>query len=148
MTSRARNEESAGQWLGMHHTVEVQGHRINADIVDQAVFAGAQFRKLLLVKLGSGSFNAEDLAELSWWHSKSYGLGVDDLMLDPDHAHNHGSRHVNNALSTMYGMPQIELAKSICYDKVSCARLPFEVPMQFAHVRLHDEYLDKPLTEG
>ena len=80
---RARQEALASHWMDNTRTVVVDGRLLDADVREKAIDAGQKFRFMILSKFASGAFNAEELVELAWWHSHSYGLGVDDIRCDP-----------------------------------------------------------------
>ena len=94
------------------------------------------------------------LCELSFWHKQSHGLGLDDLALDPAVAHNNASRHCKHVLSKTYELPELEFVETVGYDKVSCIRTTFDVPVQMpsavlsaAHGSLPDPPGEDPLLD-
>ena len=137
---RARLEAAAGAWLRTE-TIKVGNHYIASDMVEQAEEAGKRLRDIFVKKLASGSFTAEELVEICWYHSISCGLGCDDLMVNPEHAHRNGSQHIKRALALTHELAKTEPVRVPAYSKIACTRMTSDIACQRPKQRMHDDYM-------
>ena len=83
--NRARAEQQAPR--------DVEDFRSHDDLAELRA-AGSQFRRFLLDKYAEGSFTASDTCVLAYLHTRSGGVGAEELGLHPDQASRHGSEHL------------------------------------------------------
>ena len=97
--------------------------------------AGTLRRIQIYVSDSLGKLVAEDLALISWYHNKSGGPGLDDLMMSPDRTHGWYEK-IRVALEREFPEPLSYAVETPVHDKVACTRSKLIVPIRLPTVAI------------
>ncbi len=79
---------------------------------------------------------------IAWYHTKSGGVGLEDLSLSPESSGNHWSDHVKLVLSKQFDEPFYYSCSVPVYDKLACSRGKLDVEMRLPTVEIGELVTD------
>lgn len=98
------------------------------------------FRNQLYLWFTSGVIDAKTLAVVAWYVTALGCDGLGDLSVSPKQASKHASEHVNLVLAKDYPNPDLDMCKTVLYDKTSCQRLFEDVPVRLPSKIFSEEF--------
>jgi len=105
------------------------------------------FRRWVVGKHVGGEWNGHDVAVLSWWHTETNGVGLEDFAMHPDQADRHANEFIKRALGREVADPDLIPIAVPLYDKYTCVRSTREIPFKSLHLEFAKNPPNPPSAE-